>query len=68
MNTEVMFSSKSDEWSTPQWLFDELDKEFCFNLDPCSTNENAKCNTHYTIEDNGLDKNWGVQGVLQSTL
>lgn len=24
MNTELMFSSKSDEWETPQDLFDKL--------------------------------------------
>lgn len=59
MNTEVMFSNKSNEWPTPQAFFDELDKEFHFTLDPCSTHENAKCANHYTIEDDGLSKNWG---------
>ena len=29
-----MFSSKSDEWGTPQELFDELNKRFNFTLDP----------------------------------
>ena len=38
-----MFSSKTDLWSTPQATFDELNKEFHFTLDPCSTHENAKC-------------------------
>ena len=37
-----MFSSKSDEWETPQDLFDELNKEYDFTLDPCATSENAK--------------------------
>ena len=27
MNTELMFSSKSGLWETPQDLFDELDKD-----------------------------------------
>ena len=35
MNTKVMFSSLSDEWRTPQSLFDKLDKEFNFDSDPC---------------------------------
>ena len=35
MNTKVMFSSMSDEWRTPQSLFDKLDKEFNFDSDPC---------------------------------
>ena len=59
MNTEVMFSSKSDEWSTPQHIFDDLNAEFDFNLDPCATEENHKCDTFFTQKDNGLSKNWG---------
>lgn len=59
MNTEVMFSSKSDEWSTPQDIYEKLDNEFHFNLDPCATIENHKCNTFFTQNDNGLSKNWG---------
>lgn len=59
MNTEVMFSSKSDEWSTPQHIFDDLNAEFDFNLDPCATEENHKCDTFFTQKNNGLSKNWG---------
>ena len=59
MNTEVLFSSKSELWSTPQDLFDELNKEFHFNLDPCATSENAKCAEFFTKEQDGLQKNWG---------
>lgn len=64
MNTEVMFSSKSNEWATPQSFFDKLNKEFGFTLDPCSTHENAKCEKHYTIEEDGLSQNWGGQVVF----
>ena len=63
MNTKVMFSSKSNEWATPQDFFDQLDKEFGFTLDPCSTHENAKCHLHYTKDDDGLEKDWGGQVV-----
>ena len=49
-----MFSSKSDEWETPQELFDELNKEFNFTLDPCATDENHKCEKYYTIKEDGL--------------
>jgi len=38
-----MMSSNTAEWATPQELFDELDAEFHFTLDPCATKENAKC-------------------------
>lgn len=56
---EALFSSKSDEYTTPDSVFDELNKEFNFDLDPCSTDENAKCLLHYTKEDDGLHKSWG---------
>lgn len=54
-----LFSSSTNEWATPDDFFKELDAEFHFDLDPCCTHENAKCNHHYTIEDDGLTKNWG---------
>ena len=59
VNTQkVMFSSKTPEWSTPQDFYDKLDKEFNFDLDPCSTEDNAKCDNFFTEEDNGLDQDW----------
>lgn len=64
MLTEGMFSSKTNEWATPIALFRELDAEFGFNLDPCSTDENAKCEKHYTIDNDGLTQNWGGQRVF----
>lgn len=54
----VFFSSKSDEWSTPQNIFDELDQEFGFTLDPCATDNNHKCEVYFTKEQNGLVKDW----------
>ena len=46
MNTDLMFSSKTEEWETPQAFFDSLNSEFHFTLDVCSTDENAKCEKH----------------------
>ena len=43
MNTEIMFSSKTDMWATPQDFFDMLDSEFGFTLDAYAVRENAKC-------------------------
>lgn len=63
MNTKGVFSSQTDEWATPQWLFDELDAEFHFDLDPCATDENHKCAEYYTKADDGLAKNWGGRSV-----
>lgn len=53
-----MFSSKSNEWSTPIDFFDKLNEEFHFTLDPCCTKENAKCDKFYTIKENGLEQDW----------
>lgn len=55
---------KTCEWATPQDLFNELDAEFHFTLDPCATPENAKCAKFYTKEQDGLTKNWGGQTVF----
>lgn len=58
MNGEVLFSSKTDLWSTPQWFFDELDKEFHFETDVCALPENAKCERFFAPEQNGLAQTW----------
>lgn len=63
---KVLFSSKTDEWSTPQDLYDELNKEFNFTLDPCATNENHKCEKYYTLVDNGLLKDWSRETVFMN--
>lgn len=65
---ESWYTSKTQEWATPQQVFDDLNAEFHFTLDPCCTHENAKCEKHYTIEDDGLTKSWGGSGILQSSL
>lgn len=63
------FSSETNEWSTPQDLFEELNEEFGFTIDVAATAENAKCERYYTAADNGLKQSWG-EGIrlLQSAL
>ena len=51
-------------WATPQWLFDKLNEEFGFDLDPCATAENAKCEKYFTKEDDGLMQDWGGHSVF----
>ena len=63
---DVHYSSKTNEWSTPQDFFDELDKEFNFTLDPCATSENAKCNKYFTVEDDGLKQDWSKDVVFMN--
>ncbi|MCD8905911.1 phage N-6-adenine-methyltransferase [Staphylococcus chromogenes] len=62
----VHFSSKTNEWATPQYLFDELNKEFNFTLDPCATRENAKCNQYFTVKENGLMQDWSKDVVFMN--
>jgi len=61
-----MKSKKTDERATPDNLFKPLDEEFHFTLDPCSTHENAKCERHYTREENGLLQSWRDEVVFMN--
>ena len=63
---KVHFSSKSNEWKTPQDLYDKLDKEFGFTLDPCCTKESAKCGKYYTKADDGLIQDWSNDVVFMN--
>jgi phage N-6-adenine-methyltransferase len=58
MNTDLMFSSKTDLWETPQEIFDKLNSVFSFKTDVCAIPENAKCQKYFTPEDNGLEQEW----------
>lgn len=64
MNTNVMFSSQTDLWATPQEFFDKLNLEFRFTLDPCATPENAKCKKYYTVLEDGLKQSWFGETVF----
>jgi len=58
MNNDLMFSSLTDLWSTPQDYFDIVSKEFDFTLDVCAIAENAKCKDFYSPGQNGLAQLW----------
>ena len=60
---KVIFSSRSCEWETPQWLFDNLDEEFHFTIDVAADHDNRKCVRYYTAEDDGLSKSWKGETV-----
>jgi len=59
-----MYTFKTPEWFTPQPLFDELNAEFRFTLDPCATTENAKCKKFFTQEQDGLAQDWSGERVF----
>lgn len=56
---DILFSHSTDEWGTPQDFFDELDKEFHFELDVAASCENYKCDWFFTSDENGLEEDWG---------
>jgi len=60
----LMFSSNSNEWATPQDFFDKLDEKHNFTLDPCANKTNAKCKKYYTQKDDGLTKDWEGETVF----
>ena len=65
-NRDVHWSSASEEWETPQHIFDHLDGEFHFTLDPCATHENAKTSRYYTKKENGLAQSWKGERVFMN--
>jgi phage N-6-adenine-methyltransferase len=46
---KILFSKKSDNWSTPKEFYDKLNAEFNFDLDPCPLNAE-----HDALADNYL--------------
>jgi site-specific DNA-methyltransferase (adenine-specific) len=59
-----LYSSRSEEWATPQNLFEILDREFHFTLDACATSRNAKCPRYYTKQEDGLSQDWSHERVF----
>lgn len=50
-----------DDWQTPQWLFDKLNKQYKFDFDCCANNKNSKCAYHsedFLNEDPIKSKGW----------
>lgn len=49
----------SDNWATPPYLYDELNKEFNFDFDPCPLNLGE-----ITEENDGLLIEWGERNYI----
>ena len=63
---KVHFSSKTNEWNTPDDLYNILYKEFNFTLDPCTNGLNNKCDKFYTEKENGLIHDWSKDIVFMN--
>ena len=63
----TMFSSKSNDWGTPQNFYDKLNNSFGpFTLDPCSDGQNNKTDNYFTKEQNGLSQDWSGNKVFMN--
>jgi phage N-6-adenine-methyltransferase len=51
------------DWSTPDWLYGQLDDEFGFTLDAAASPHNTKCAEFFTEEDDGLKQSWAGHTV-----
>jgi len=51
---KVLFSSQSDNWRTPEKIYQELNKEFSFDFDPCPPNPTF----------NGLEVEWKEKNFI----
>lgn len=51
--------NNDDNYATPPDLYNELNKEFNFDFDPCPYNENE-----ITPETDGLLKDWGISNFV----
>jgi site-specific DNA-methyltransferase (adenine-specific) len=67
VNKELANSSgheSKDLWATPGIIYDPLNIEFGFTLDPCCVPETAKCSKYFTPADDGLNQDWGGEIVF----
>lgn len=61
MNTDLMFSSATDQWATPQQFFNDWAKLFPFTVDVCADATNAKCPRFFDLEADGLAQDWAPE-------
>lgn len=62
-----IFTSKTNEWETPEKCFDAWDREFDFTLDPCGSRNRllkSKGMITYFPPNNGLEHDWDGEVVF----
>lgn len=57
-SAKVRTSSSSNEWGTPQKLFDFLDRFFHFDVDLAAAPGLNKCQRFFSPEDSAINKKW----------
>jgi site-specific DNA-methyltransferase (adenine-specific) len=56
--TSGLFTSRTEEWETPAYVFLALNNEFNFQVDVCATSENTKCKVYFDKSVDGLKREW----------
>ena len=59
-------TSNTNEWYTPKELYNKLNEEFNFTLDPCCTEKSRKCEKYFTKKENGLIHDWSNNNVFMN--
>lgn len=60
------YNGNGRHWETPPEVFDPLNAEFDFTLDPCATSSTAKCPMYFTERQDGLTRDWGTHRVFMN--
>ena len=63
---ESRYRGAGRHWATPLEVFQPLDEEFGFTLDPCATHQTAKCELYFTEAEDGLLQDWSGQTVFMN--
>ena len=67
MTTAYMPVSKTDDWATPQYLFDEWNAKYDFDLDAAASSTNHKCDNWYGLDHPEESKRDGLAQVWTGT-
>ena len=67
MTTAYMPVSKTDDWATPQYLFDEWNAKYDFDLDAAASSTNHKCDNWYGLDHPEESKRDGLAQAWTGT-
>lgn len=60
------YNGNGRHWETPPEIFEPLNYEFNFTLDPCASVETAKCALFFTEDMDGLSMPWAPHRVFMN--
>ena len=63
MISQVLLTSKSQEWETPDPFFKKINNAHNLTLDVCASETNHKLKRFFTAKDDGLSKSWAGERV-----